>query len=98
MLINCRECKARVSDEAKRCPRCGCRAPSTGQYTEKGVEIDECFMTTCGKCARKTEHRHTVFYQYRYTVVTDTCKNCGRRTWRRLNDNVLEQETVTDPN
>jgi hypothetical protein len=28
MLINCKECKTKISDEAKKCPKCGAPAPT----------------------------------------------------------------------
>lgn len=60
MLIDCRECGSRVSDEAQQCPHCGCRGPS-GRYTyvQDGIEftVNENALEECAKCGQKTKHR-----------------------------------------
>jgi len=34
-LITCPECNKKISDEARKCPQCGCKIPATLTTTEK---------------------------------------------------------------
>lgn len=91
MLIDCRECGSRVSDEARRCPRCGCRGPS-GEYTyvQDGIEctVNENGVEECAKCGQKTKHRIIDSYweipEKGYVIAKKKiCKTCGgSHLWR----------------
>jgi len=91
MLIDCRECKAKVSSDAKKCPKCGCRAPHDGKYfyNQKGgtVYVDEMYIKRCPRCGRDTQHTHTVSDISNKAgwmqATKDTCKICGHCDFQR---------------
>jgi hypothetical protein len=80
MLINCRECGSKVSDEARKCPHCGCPGPG-GEYSYRNEDGDRIYVNEktsyhCDKCGRITSHR-------RYSQIWDMDDGCstGSATW-----------------
>jgi len=102
MLIQCRECRARVSDDAKKCPRCGCRAPVDGQYfyREGGCDVfvNEGYMQHCPRCSRETQHRYTnsTKADERGTINNTkiVCKICGKCDFTQAGESYMPTGAV----